>query len=96
MLEAHAEARHLHTVVLPLRQQVLDETLRQYNAMNASTFELLTARRELVEGGRQYIDALRRYHNAAATVRALGRGGIPPTSTDQPTVSATGAAAAEH
>ncbi|HLL21164.1 MAG TPA: TolC family protein, partial [Kofleriaceae bacterium] len=45
VLTAYAEARHTREVVLPLRQRILDETLKQYNAMNASTFELLSARR---------------------------------------------------
>ncbi len=75
-LTAHAEAVHLRDVVLPLGQQVLDETLKQYNAMNASTFELLSARRDLVDAGQQYIDALRRYWVAIAEVTALRRGVI--------------------
>lgn len=77
VLGAHAEVKHLMEVVLPLRQQVLSETLKQYNAMNATTFELLAARRELVDAGRQYIDALRRFWRAAAEARALARGAIP-------------------
>jgi outer membrane protein TolC len=47
----------------------------QYNAMNASTFELLTARREMVDVGQQYIEALRRYWRAMAEAKALQRGG---------------------
>jgi cobalt-zinc-cadmium efflux system outer membrane protein len=74
VLETHAEAQHLRNVVLPLRQRIVDETLKQYNAMNASTFELLSARRELVDAGRQYIDAVRRFWRAAADARALARG----------------------
>ncbi|MEJ7601066.1 MAG: TolC family protein [Kofleriaceae bacterium] len=77
VLGAHAEARHLRDVVLPQRQHLVDETLKQYNAMNASTFELLIARRDLVDAGRQYIDALRRFWHAAADARALTRGGMP-------------------
>ncbi len=96
VLGAHAEARHLKTVVLPLRQQVLDETLKQYNAMNATTFELLLARRELVDAGRQYIDALRRYHNASAIARALARGGLPDMPAGDSTLPTGGAAPAEH
>jgi outer membrane protein, heavy metal efflux system len=76
VLEAHAEARHLREVVLPLRQKIVDETLKHYNAMNASPFELLVARRELVDAGRQYIDALRRYWRADADARALARGAM--------------------
>ena len=96
VLGAHAEARHLRDVILPLRQEVLDETLRQYNAMNATTFELLTARRELVAAGRQYIDALRRYHNADAAARALRRGGMPEMNDEPEAVSAGAGATAEH
>ncbi len=76
VLGAYAEARHLRDVVVPQRQRIVDETLKQYNAMNASTFELLSARRELVEGGRQYIDAARRYWRASADARALERGAM--------------------
>ena len=83
VLAAHAEVRHLRDVVMPLRQRIVDETLKQYNAMNASTFELLTARRDLVEGGRQYIDALRRFWQAAADARALVRGAMPRGGSDE-------------
>lgn len=96
VLETYAEARHYRDVILPLRQEVLDETLRQYNAMNATTFELLTARRDLVEAGRQYIDALRRYHNALAAATALRRGGMPELPTDAPAGSDGSAPAGEH
>ena len=75
VLEAFSEVRQLADVVMPLRKRVLDETVLQYNAMNASTFELLTARREMVEVGRQYIEALRRYWTEMAEAKALRRGG---------------------
>lgn len=91
VLESYAEARHVFEVVLPLRQRIVAETLKQYNAMNASTFELLSARRELVDGGRQYIDALRRFWRASADARALVRGAMPRTGDDEraPTSSST-------
>lgn len=60
--------------MLPLRQQIVDETLKHYNAMDADPFALIVARRDLVEGGHQYLDALRRYWNAMAEVAALQRG----------------------
>jgi cobalt-zinc-cadmium efflux system outer membrane protein len=72
--QAFAEARQVLDVVLPLRQKVLDETVLHYNAMNATTFELLMARRDVIDVGRQYIDALRRYWDAMAEVKALQRG----------------------
>jgi cobalt-zinc-cadmium efflux system outer membrane protein len=73
--QAFAEVRQLADVVMPLRKRVLDETVLQYNAMNASTFELLVARRDMVDVGRQYIEALRRYWSSMAEVKALRRGG---------------------
>jgi cobalt-zinc-cadmium efflux system outer membrane protein len=73
--QAFTEVRHLVDVVLPLHKRVLDETVLQYNAMNASAFELLMARREMTDVGRQYIEALRRYWSAMAEAKALQRGG---------------------
>src|SRR5262249_48707786 len=73
-LEAHAGARHLHDVVLPLRQQIVDETLLHYNAMDADPFQLIVARRELVNAAQQYLDALERYADAMTEVTALRRG----------------------
>jgi cobalt-zinc-cadmium efflux system outer membrane protein len=75
VMQAFSEVRQLVDVVMPLRKRVLDETVLHYNAMNASTFELLTARREMIDVGRQYVDALRRYWSAMAEAKALQRGG---------------------
>jgi len=73
-LAAYEEARHLHDIVLPLRQQIVDETLLHYNAMDADPFQLITARRSLADAGHQYLDALRRYWSAIAEVDALRAG----------------------
>ena len=73
-LAAYSEALHLREVVLPLRQQIIDETLKHYNAMDADPFALIMSRRDLAEAGHQYVDALRRYANAITTVTALQRG----------------------
>ncbi|MBA3541765.1 MAG: TolC family protein [Deltaproteobacteria bacterium] len=89
VLASYAEARHRADVVLPLRQRIVSETLKQYNAMNASTFELLSSRRDLVEGGRQYIDALRRFWRASADARALVRGAMRASAVDEPAPAAS-------
>jgi cobalt-zinc-cadmium efflux system outer membrane protein len=73
-LAAHAEARHVREIVLPLRQQIVDETLKHYNAMDADPFQLIVARRDLVEAGHEYLEALRRYWRAMTEVTALERG----------------------
>jgi cobalt-zinc-cadmium efflux system outer membrane protein len=77
-LEAFGEARQLHDVVLPLRQQIVDQTLLHYNAMDVDPFQLIAARRDLVDAGHHYLDALRRYANAMSEVAALRRGASVP------------------
>jgi outer membrane protein TolC len=88
-LSAYQEARHLREVVLPLRQQIVDQTLLHYNAMDADPFELIVARRQLAEAGQQYLDALRRYWNAISEVTALRRG-VQVNSASIPTRSSSG------
>ena len=75
-LAAYQEARHIHEVVIPLRQQIVEETLLHSNAMDADPFQLIVARRELVDAGHQYLDAQRRYANAMSEVSALRRGAL--------------------
>ena len=53
---------------------MLEATAEQYAKMNATSFELLSARRDFVEAGEQYIDAVQRYRIAIAVVTALRRG----------------------
>lgn len=77
LLGSHAQARHVREVLLPVRAQKLEQATLQYNAMNLSTFELLQVRRDQVEAGRLYIDALRRFWIATAEVGALRRGASP-------------------
>jgi cobalt-zinc-cadmium efflux system outer membrane protein len=96
VLESYAEARHLRDVVLPLRQRVIDETLLHYNAMNATPFELLMARRDQVEAARDYIDALRRYWSASSQIAALRRGVAPVTGSAEQPVADTESPTAEH
>ena len=73
-LAAYDEARHLRDVLLPLRERVLEETVLQYNAMNASPLELLTARRELTRTNLALLAARRRYVSAMIAVEALRDG----------------------
>lgn len=73
-LVAFDEARHLRDVLVPLRRRVLDETLLQYNAMNASPFELLAVRGELAASELALVDARRRFAAAMVAVESLRRG----------------------
>ena len=85
VLVTYDEVKQLHDIVLPMRQRILEQTVLQYNAMNASTFELLSARRDTVDVGRQYIEALRQYWRAMAEVKALKRGAGHPVSSREVT-----------
>ncbi|HWN67934.1 MAG TPA: TolC family protein [Haliangium sp.] len=93
---ARARAERLRDVVLPLRRRILDETVLQYNAMNASPFELLVARQQQMQASRQYIESLRDAwiaHVAIQQVRAGGspRGGeTPARATTDPTPQTRG------
>jgi outer membrane protein TolC len=73
-LASFREARQLQDVVVPLRQQIVGETVKHYNAMDADLFAVILARRALVEASHQAIDAARRYAHAMAEVTALQRG----------------------
>lgn len=70
---ARARAVYLQQTLIPLRQRITRETLLQYNAMNASVFDLLLAKRAEIETGTAYIEALQDYWIARAELeRAIG------------------------
>jgi cobalt-zinc-cadmium efflux system outer membrane protein len=58
---ARSRARYYQQVILPLRQQIVDQTQQQYNGMQVSAFQLLEAKRNQIEAGTSYIEALRDY-----------------------------------
>ncbi len=74
---ARARALYLKNVLIPMRERILDDTQLQFNAMNASVFQLLIARRDQIETGRAYVEALREYWLAAADLEQLRAGRIP-------------------
>jgi cobalt-zinc-cadmium efflux system outer membrane protein len=80
--QRYVEARQLIDVVAPLRKRILEETVLHYNAMDANTFELLVARRDMVDVARQSIEVLRQYWGAMAEAKALRRGGRAMRSGD--------------
>ena len=51
-------ARYYREIVLPLRQQVVTETQKQYNAMMLSPFHLLVAKQQQIEAAADYVEAL--------------------------------------
>jgi outer membrane protein TolC len=63
-------ARHYRDNVIPLRKKISQETLLRYNGMLASTFELLADSREQASSVNAYIDALKEFWIAHATLEA--------------------------
>ena len=73
VLNAQQRVRQYQESVLPLQAQIVEQTQLEYNAMVASAFELLQARQQQIESGREYIEALRDYwvaRNALDTLLA--------------------------
>jgi cobalt-zinc-cadmium efflux system outer membrane protein len=66
LVAAHERATYCRQVLLPVRNEVLRESQLQYNAMQIGVFQLLNAKRDAIEAGSQYIEALRDYWIARA------------------------------
>jgi len=64
----------LRDQVLPRRQEIVDETQKQYNVMQVGVFQLLQAKRDQIDAGRQYIERLRDYWTAQSSVELVSMG----------------------
>ncbi len=77
-LEAsRASALQARDVILPLRQQVVEQTQLEYNAMLIGVFELLQAKREQLAAAEQYVQLRHDYWLARLGVEQLLAGGRP-------------------
>ena len=73
MLLARQRVEYVQSTALPLRRRVVEESQLQYNAMQVSLFDLLKAKQEEVNSGREYVEALRDYWVARAELeKAVG------------------------
>ena len=75
--------------MLPTQQVVTDQTLLRYNGMFVGVFDLLEARQEQIDTGRDYIESLAEYWAARTELeRVLGRrlstGVLRPSSVGEP------------
>jgi hypothetical protein len=82
-------------VIIPLRRRVLDELVLQYNAMNASPFELLVARRELATRELDLVDARHRFAAAMVAVAGLRQGAAVEPAASAPWSAGARPAAAD-
>jgi cobalt-zinc-cadmium efflux system outer membrane protein len=80
---ARARVRHYEHTVLPLRATILDETLREHNAMLVGAGALLLARTAQIEAGSRYVATLADYWSARVALdRAVGAE-LPPGAPEE-------------
>ena len=73
--QSHLLVTHYAEEVLPIRERLAGETLRQYNAMTIGVFELLETRRAHLVAEAAYVEVLRDYWLARAEYEHLLAGG---------------------
>lgn len=73
-------ARHVQDEIVPLRQRILQESQLRYNGMLVSAFELLAGAREQIGSVNQYINAMRDFWLADASLAMATMG--PAASLD--------------
>ncbi|MDB5334340.1 MAG: outer rane efflux protein, partial [Phycisphaerales bacterium] len=78
MLHARAKVELYRAEILPLAEQQLQQSELHYNAMFIGVFRLLQAKREQIDAGRQYIEALNDYWTARAQLERAVGGKLPP------------------
>ena len=66
LLAARQTALSYQNEILPLQERILDQVQLQYNAMQVGTPQLLLAKQQQIDAGRNYIQALYNYHVARA------------------------------
>lgn len=71
---ARARAAYFRETLLPLKGLVVRETERQYNAMQIGAYDLIAAKHDEIEAGRQYVDALERFWLLSTELTVLLQG----------------------
>ena len=66
VIAARDRANYYKAVILPLRQQAVEQTMLQYNAMQVGPFQLLLAKQQQIDAGAEYIETLKEYWLAKA------------------------------
>ncbi len=97
LLNARQRLEFIQSTLLPLRQQITQQTQLQFNAMNAGIFQLLQSRRDEIEAGKEWIDALRDYWLARATLEQSVGGVMTRVDSSQtPPVATPATQAIDH
>lgn len=93
VIAAERRERQVREVLLPAERRLREQTLLHYNAMQLGLYELLEARKQLLEAELAHVDALEAYWNAKAGLDAILAGHLVPLSpTEGPSTLAAEAA----
>ncbi len=76
LTKAREQSILLRDHILPRRQEIIDDTQKEYNAMLTGVFQLLQAKRDQIDAARQYVERLRDYWIARSDVKLIGTGFI--------------------
>jgi cobalt-zinc-cadmium efflux system outer membrane protein len=76
LLNARQVVERYRTVLLPLRERVVEQSQLQYNGMQIGLYELLAAKQGQVEAYRAYLEALQSYWVANAALELAAGGAL--------------------
>lgn len=95
LLTAQKTVMYYKRAILPQQSRLLKATTQQYNAMQEDVFRLIRAKREQIQAGRGYIDALRSYWRARSNYQQLRSGRLPDGGGGSIMVASAGAGGGE-
>ncbi|WP_297730546.1 TolC family protein [uncultured Maricaulis sp.] len=74
---AQRRVTHIENDALPTSERLMDATMRQYNAMQVSVFDLMATVQMRSRTGQAYVDALADWHRARIALDQIRSGGSP-------------------
>ncbi|MFY0636683.1 TolC family protein [Maricaulis maris] len=74
---AERRVMHIQDEALPTSERLMDATMRQYNAMQVSVFDLMAAVQMRSRTGQAYVEALADWHRARIALDQIRAGGSP-------------------
>lgn len=77
---ARERALYYRDILLPLREQIVNETQLHYNAMQVGVLQLLRDRELQIETGVAYVETLRDYWLARTDLAAIASGRLPASA----------------
>jgi outer membrane protein, heavy metal efflux system len=77
VLASRAAVEYYQTTLVPLRERIVALSQQQYDAMLLGVYQLLAARRDEVNGYREYIESMRDYWIARSDLERAAGGRLP-------------------